>query len=360
MPAPLRDLCALARDPAGLDRDWAQGVVAHHAPGARVRAVLPRAIDVGTTTRVALEVDHDAPDLPRRWFVKLPSRAWRARAITALPQLPQTEVRFYAEVAPRLPIPRPRCLAAIRRPGRGFTLVLEDVVARGARVGTPTLALSAEEAGPLVELLAFLHAELWEAPALRAELAWLAGPVRRLEDRLGSALALPLIRRGLRRAGDAVPASLRPGLLAYARARRPIMAALGAGPACLVHHDVHPGNLCWDAGGPALLDWQLVRIGEGVSDVAYLLATCLEPEVRRAAEPALLARYRRALVGAGVTPPADLEARYAAHLCYPLEAMLDTLAIGGLMDDAAALGLVRRAAAACADHDAFAVALAAC
>ncbi|MCA8923685.1 MAG: aminoglycoside phosphotransferase, partial [Planctomycetes bacterium] len=147
MTPPLRDPAALARRPEQLDAAWAQRVLAHHAPGAEVRGVALRRVDVGTTTRVWLEVDHEVADQPRRWFVKLPSRSWRARAITALPQLPQTEVRFYAEVAPRLGVPRPRALAAVSRVGRGFTLVLEDVVAGGAEVGAPGLALTAAQAG---------------------------------------------------------------------------------------------------------------------------------------------------------------------------------------------------------------------
>jgi hypothetical protein len=58
--------------------------------------------DVGTITRVRVAVEHNGPEtLPRRWFVKLPSRSWRARCITALPRLLQTEVRFYQEVTQR-------------------------------------------------------------------------------------------------------------------------------------------------------------------------------------------------------------------------------------------------------------------
>ena len=50
----------------------------------------------------------------------------------------------------------------------------------------------------------------------------------------------------------------------------------------------------------------------------------------------------------------DLRARYRAHLCYPFEAMVVTLAVGGLMEDAVAEEMIRRTAAAVADHDAFA------
>src|SRR5262245_13928190 len=100
--------------PAGLDAAWAQQVVDRNLRGVRVARVSTEKVEVGTTTRVHLTVEHDGPqELPRRWFVKLPSASWKARAITALPRLPQTEVRFYGEVADHLLVERPRALAAV-------------------------------------------------------------------------------------------------------------------------------------------------------------------------------------------------------------------------------------------------------
>ena len=320
--------------------------------------VTSRSVDVGTTTRVWLSVDHDGPDdLPRRWFVKLPSGSWKARAITALPRLPQTEVRFYNEIAGSLTVARPQVLASVSALGRGFTLVLADVTETGARPGRPEEALTQDEAGQVVDLLARMHAQFWEAPVLSEQLAWLAGPVRRLEDGLGTALAVPLMRRGLRSAGDAVSKQLHAGALQYAKRRRRAMRFLSDAPRTLVHHDCHPGNLYWRDGAAGLLDWQLVRLGEGVSDVAYLLAIALEPETRRAAEGSLLRRYCAGLETAG-GPALDLallERRYRAHTVYAFEAMVVTLAVGGLMEDAVALELVRRAASAVKDTNAFEV-----
>ncbi|MGE0710762.1 MAG: phosphotransferase family protein [Planctomycetota bacterium] len=347
-------MTVLVRAPRELDLAWAQRVLGERARAASLETKL---VDVGTTTRVLLRIEHDGPpELPRDWFVKLPSRSWRAWAVTALPRLPQTEVRFYEELAAEVPVALPRALAARTRVGRGFVLVLEDLRESGCVPGRPGDALDAEQAGRVTDLLARLHASRWEDPRLDGPLAWLAGPVRRLEDGLGTALAVPLMRRGLDRAGDAVPAALRTPALRYARLRRRAMRNLTSGPRTLIHHDCHPGNLYWRGEEPGLLDWQLVRIGEGVGDLAYLCATALRPEVRRAAEPALLARYAAALAAAGVTPPADLADRYRAHLSYAFEAMVVTLAVGGLMQEEVVLELVRRTASAVADHDAFAAA----
>ncbi len=346
----------LARHPGDLTAAWAQRVLALHGPGTRVAGAAVLSVDVGTTTRVRIAVEHDAGALPRRWFAKLPSLWWKARAITALPRLLQAEARFYREIAPHVPVLRPSLLAGQVRPGWGATLVLEDVTEHGATAGSPGDAWTPEQAGLAVDELARLHARFWEDPALDAEYRWLAGPVRHTEDALGSALAVPLMLAGLRRAGTAVPGALRGPALAYARGRRAWMRQLSTGPRTLVHHDVHPGNLFWSGGRPGLLDWHLVRAGEGVGDVAYFLATALPPEVRRRHEDALLARYRDGLLAAGVGAPSlsHLACRFRSHLVYRFEAMVVSLAVGGMMRLEANLELIRRTAAAVADHEAFA------
>jgi aminoglycoside phosphotransferase (APT) family kinase protein len=123
-----------------------------------------------------------------------------------------------------------------------------------------------------------------------------------------------------------------------------------------VHHDVRPGNFFWRDGRPGLLDWHLVRLGEGVGDVAYFLSTVLLPQTRRKHEERLLSRYRDVLLERGVEAPGldALARRFRSHLVYPFEAMVVTLAVGGMMKPDANLELIRRTAAAVADHDSFA------
>lgn len=348
----------LVRRPGDLTVAWAQRIVAGHAADVTVSKINVLSADVGTTTRVRVAVEHNGPEtLPRRWFVKLPSQSWRARCITALPRLLQTEVRFYQEVAQAVPVLRPTVLAAQSRCGQGTTLVLADVTEHGAVPGGPGDALTAAQATAVVEQLARLHVQFVNAASLDHQYRWLAGPVRRWEDRLGTALAVPLMQRGLRRAGSAVPIALHAPAVQYARRRRQVMRVLADGPRTLVHHDVHPGNLFWQQSQPGFLDWQLVRIGEGIGDVAYFLATALTPDIRRTCEGRLLARYQDILEEHRI---ADLDSttlrqRYRAHLTYAFEAMVVTLAVGDLMPLDSNLELIRRAAAVVEDHDAFAV-----
>jgi len=219
--------------------------------------------------------------------------------------------------------------------------------------------LTPAQAALVVGQLACSHARFWDNKHLGSSYRWLGGPVRRLEDSLGTALAVPLMKRGLHLAGARIPAALHAPALHYARHRRAAMQFLANAPKTLIHHDCHPGNLFWNKSQSRVgfLDWQLVRIGDGVSDVAYFLATALSPEMRRVHEVGLLSRYAQTLADNGVAG-VDVDyllQRYRAHLVYALEAMTVTLAVGGMMNLDCNLELIRRTAAAVHDLDAFSV-----
>lgn len=328
----------------------------HHAPEALVSAVEIIDIDVGTTTRVQLKVEHNGPaSLPRQWFIKMPSLAWRARAITALPRLLKTEVHFYQRIVSSLPVITAPVLAAASQFRHGSTLVFANVAETGALPGQSGQALSLSQAQAVVKQLALFHAQFWNKTHLNPDFNLLAGPTRRLEDALGTWLAVPLMRSGLNKAATEIPLPIQTGAIAYARQRRKVMALLNQGPQTLIHGDCHPGNFFWQDDQPGFLDWQLVRIGEGLADVAYFLATALEPALRREQETRLLSLYCDTLISQGITTINFETAwqRYRMHLCYPFEAMVVTLAIGGMMRLDSNMIMLHRAATAIADHQVF-------
>ncbi|MFW6323579.1 MAG: hypothetical protein ACOC0U_00815, partial [Desulfovibrionales bacterium] len=122
----------LVRKPADLTLRWAQKILGHHFPDASATKIRILSVNLGTTTRVRLAVEHDAPGtFPRKWFVKMPSALFKPRLITALPRLLETEVRFYSQAKASLPVDHPFLLAAGKRFGRGTTLVLGDVSETG-------------------------------------------------------------------------------------------------------------------------------------------------------------------------------------------------------------------------------------
>ncbi|MDD5579211.1 MAG: hypothetical protein PHY16_08035 [Methylobacter sp.] len=148
----------LVRKPSDLTITWAQKIVNSHSCDTKVARVDIVSMEIGTTTWIRVTVEHNGPEtLPRHWFVKLPSMAWRARLITSLPRLLHTEVRFYKKVAQSIPINRPVILAAQSKFGRGTTLVLTDVTEFGASPGHSSDTLTAAQAALVIVQLAHFH-----------------------------------------------------------------------------------------------------------------------------------------------------------------------------------------------------------
>lgn len=344
----------LIHRPTDLSLRWAQGIVNHYAADAKVSDISIQSVSIGTSTRLRLLVNHDAPDIvPLRWFVKTPSLALKSRIITALPRLLHKEVHFYQSLSKLSPVNLPQILAAQTRCCHGSTLVMADLTESGFTPGQPDDALSVQQARQVIKQLARFHAYYWNHRHLIKTHRWLSGFNNRIEDYMGNLLAVPLMRHGLRLSGDLVPSKLHESALRYAANRRRITQSLATGPQTLVHHDCHPGNLFWLDSQPGFLDWQLVRMGEGIGDVAYFLATALQPDCRRNHESELLNLYQESLAvhGVGEIDGKSLYQRYRAHLSYAFEAMVVTLAIGGMMEWSSNIELIKRTAAAVDDHD---------
>lgn len=281
-------------------------------------------------------------------FVKRPSRSPVARAFVAVPRLSRAEVGFYAQLRDHVPIATPQCHGADHRRW-GFIVVLEDLVESGATLRSSTDTLSPDEAASLLAPLAAVHRQRWGRTESHP---WLGRNPRR-ELKLGALLSPSLCRLGLLRVGAAVPNELHKPISRYARYRRAAQAAMAAGPTTLIHNDCHPGNQYVAADGrPGLIDWQLCRAGPWARDVAYLLATSLDPETRRTAERDLLADYLSQL---GPLAPTGDQAwlAYRRNVVYAVEAMLVTAAVGVMMPKATSLALVNRTARAAADLDSF-------
>jgi Phosphotransferase enzyme family len=310
----------------------------------------------GTTCRTRIDVRLN-DGRQRTLFVKTRPRSPVARSVVSLIGLGRAETGFYREAAPAVPGLVPRCFAAPVAPGP-FPLVLDDLVTGGATLSRLGDELPVEVVEQALTTVAQVHGTFWNDPRLAsAGWPWCRSFVPAVEASAGWLLAPALSALGRRRAGRCLPDDIRAGLARYALRRTPTLRRLDHGPRTLLHHDCHPGNLAQLPDERVVLfDWQLVRAGPWASDVAYLLATALSTEDRRAHERRLVERYLDALRAAGSGPPPSAEAwrAYVANLVYPLEAMVVTLALGAMQPAGAVGSVVQRAAAAVADHDVFA------
>ena len=268
------------------------------------------------------------------------------------------EVAFYLDLAATVAVDTPRCwYGAITEDATVFTLLLEDLdpAEPGDQVGGGTPA----EVRAAAVNLAGLHGPRWCDPTLfdHPELdpvdpegaAFLGdvftGAVGTFVDRYRAEVTAE-DEALLRRFAEAVPAWI------VARAER---FALG-------HGDYRLDNLLFDPSGRVhAVDWQTLSVAQPGRDLAYLVATSLEPDDRRRHEEALVAAYHDALAGHGVTGYRTDEA-WEDHRLGTLQGPLITVlgatyATAGRSEraDAMFLTMLRRSLAAVDDLDPFAL-----
>ncbi|MEE8311799.1 MAG: phosphotransferase [Candidatus Binatia bacterium] len=277
--------------------------------GARVARV--RVLDghSGTTERARLALEYEtvgeAGERPASVFVKTAPASLAGQLFVNLMDLAATEVRFYREIAPTLPIAVPRAWYAERHAATGaFVLVLEDLAARGARFTDVSDRADLETARRVVTTLGRLHAAFWNSPRFDADLHWLRPPGPRPSLRLERFLCRALVGRGTRRFADVIPEQIRASTTRIVAARDRLERAWAEGPTTLLHGDSHIGNMYFVGDTVGLLDWQVAQRGQGMRDVSYFLVNSVPTEIRRAHERDLIELWRAVLEEGGVCPPA--------------------------------------------------------
>ncbi len=206
------------------------------------------------------------------------------------------EFAFYRDLAPHLPVGRPRLHASLEGSGGHFVLVLEDLLLRPAvrPFGPGDLALAVET------LARRLHPAYWASPELTRHpyLRSMASFVERVQSRLaaGTPRLLERFRDTLDPAGLELFERL-PG--AFGKAAAPLVDA----PPTLCHHDLNRRNLFVEGTGAnrelIFIDWQLAQAVPGVRDLSFLVG-CEGGGLSGEEEHALLQRYHAGLVAESV------------------------------------------------------------
>jgi aminoglycoside phosphotransferase (APT) family kinase protein len=209
-----------------------------------------------------------------------------------------TEADFYNELAPRMSVRVPECVATIiDRPGQQGVIIMRDLIVDGARFCTALEPFTADEAAASLDQIARLHARA----DLLKETPWIG---RRIADfARNNFVPQPVLQdllSGPR--GDNLPSRTKDagvlieGLKALAARDEPL-------PQTLVHGDCHAGNIFRTADGPGLIDWQIVQRGGWALDVAYHVCAVLPVELAEAEEWRLLDHYLDVARGHGIETP---------------------------------------------------------
>jgi thiamine kinase-like enzyme len=305
--------------PEHLTDEWLTLALCDGVPGARVvsHELGPR--NDGTSSRRTLHVHFNEAGreagLTERLFTKS-GPDYMTRLVSAAAGLGVIESTFYAQIRPTLDIEAPTTQYSAYDPlTNRQLLIVDDVsVTRGARFANIlTRQLTLQQAEQVVDTLAALHAEFWNAPLCNRFGSWLLDSHEWMA-RLNITINAPKrILVGFERGRGVIPPEL------FNR-RKDVPALLmrsleinTSGPQTLLHGDVHPGN--WYVTGDGrmgLYDWQCIVRGGWARDVAYALSTHLTVEQRREWERDLVDRHRERLAEAGCEPP-DLEESFLAY-----------------------------------------------
>ena len=259
---------------------------------------------VGRCIRYALVHGNDThADVPGSLVAKFTSDDPTSRETGRVLKTYLTETHFYREIAPLVNIRVPKCYyAAIDAQGLQHIILMQDLAP--ATQGDQIAGCSARIARQAVLELVGLHGPTWRD--------------ERWFDLLGRTEDGPFAdTQGLYR--GALPTFIERFSHRLASEHQAFIEAIGVAHDCpmfnlrnanfaLEHYDYRLDNLMIDDGRDSpsqppkvtAVDWQSVRVGKPLNDVAYFMGSALEPEVRRSMERDLLAEYHAGLLEGGV------------------------------------------------------------
>jgi hypothetical protein len=331
--------------PDELSAEWLSAALASGGAldGARVTGFRVEIIGLGegflgTIARLHLEFDPPGAG-PASLIGKFPIALAQNKGLGEMAGAYEREIRFYRELAHRIPIPIPRCYYTDmdRNPGaefvagredrlvgfldrwpywlirmlmpvlqwaatlsrRRYVLLLEDLAP--APVGDQVAGCAPDVALAAVRGLAELHAAFWgrvDTPDLTwlPRLDWIKRWFHVLYQRNAAEIAERLAPR--------LPEL--PALAAWLSEHGVrLQEQLARHPRTLIHGDYRLDNMCLgrDAAGEweiTTFDWQSPIRGAGVYDLAYFLPGNLEPEAGARAERDLVRAYHAELCARGV------------------------------------------------------------
>lgn len=270
-------------------------------PLAQVTSVTHERFGTGQSgASVRFSIDYaSGPQGPLSLVAKFASDSEDATAFAAAAGMYEREVLFYGQLSAEIPVRAPRALhASLGSDGRRFAIVMEDL--GPARIVDQLVGCSVDEAAVAMEQAAALHAGSWCKADLQSA-AWLDGTriaTGQIADALPGFMESYRERYGASFGDHAM--AIADTMVAY----RGAWVANAARSICLWHQDFRCDNMLFDAKGGAVplavVDWQTIGMGPGMSDVAYFMGTSLPVEARRQNEAALIRHYHQCLVAGGV------------------------------------------------------------
>lgn len=305
-------LC-LPDGPTAVTPDWLTTVLRrcgaiHHATVQFIQLELFDEMQKGVCSEIVrFRLTYDLPNEngPATLFGKFSHADPVARAAIHAIGSYQREIGFYQDLAGVSEGLVPTCYYSAIDPATGrSTLLLEDL-AHLRQVDFAT-GCNIQEAELVVHQLAHLHANTWRKPHLQS-LSWLrsfAQDAAVRQAKFQSWWAVAPQRYATCLPDHPLPATFIALGDRFSQQVARIFTQLAEPFVTCVHADTHVLNLMFgtQAGDPPLklIDWQATRLGCGMMDVAYFMATSIPVQQRRQTEQQLVQHYHEQLSTYGI------------------------------------------------------------
>ncbi len=255
----------------------------------------------GFVSRLKISYSSENAPGPETMIAKFPAPELTIRRLFRL--LYRNEAMFYRHLADETPIRVPTCYASLINRKRTRSLLLLEDLSPFASLPTHTDGCSTEQARIALVRLAQFHARWWQDPEISNEHSWLGRyQVNSTQNWMIYAAAWLPFQYRVRHITPEPTLQLFRSLWRY----RDNLLKLDANRPQTIHHgDFRLANLAFTPDDAVVFDWQVVRIGPPMFDVAYFMFTSLSIEQRRSAEQDLLSAYHATLLENGVTYSMD-------------------------------------------------------
>ncbi len=289
--------------PEEFDPRWVEEILG--APSGSLQTLTHKPVGTGQVCdSFRFTCDWQDAGYPASFVAKCPSADPVSRGAAAIFHLYDMEVGWYRDIADQSGVGCPRCYhAAIGEDETQFVLMLEDMAP--AQQGDQLAGATLIQVQSAIREAAALHSFMPETGSLE-DYSWLLhgqgnGDYMRQ--------ALPAIYPEFcKRFADRLSADI---LDMGAELIAKFGTYLDVEPAnpCITHSDMRLDNILFDEGGERaiLVDWQTATLGNGASDIAYLIGTSFaDPAERASVEKALVKDYLAQLAARGIEQDHDL------------------------------------------------------
>ena len=259
---------------------------------------------VGQLARLHLKLSHPRSSLPKKLIAKLHAPDEIQRAKTRLYMPDKSEISFYRQLAGEIPLRTPHCYFSAMNVSLGkYIRILEDLAP--AKVGNQIDGSTMQETASALRAIAGFHAYWWKNKRL-GTLDWLANS--QMDSKTTTDWILNQYREAFPVFVGKLGTSLTDSVKTFGEQLPERLTGknqLGELPRTLIHGDFRLENVFFGdslgESGLAVIDWQDVSRGEGVSDVAWFIGGCLKNTPNRQREERqLLKTYHETLEANGV------------------------------------------------------------